>query len=124
MAAYGPGLSYGVAGEPCSFTIDTKNAGAGRFSLACILDGSFIPLLGIERLMAYFHVYHSCVIKCLGGLNITIEGPRQTPLRVTDNGDNTSGVSFTPEVAGVYKLAVTQAGKNIPGSPFICKVTG
>jgi len=29
VAAYGPGLSYGVAGEPCSFTIDTKNAGAG-----------------------------------------------------------------------------------------------
>lgn len=29
VAAYGPGLSYGVAGEPCTFTIDTKNAGAG-----------------------------------------------------------------------------------------------
>ncbi|KAF6016648.1 FLNB [Bugula neritina] len=34
VAAYGPGLSYGVAGEPCSFTIDTKNAGAGGLSLA------------------------------------------------------------------------------------------
>ena len=30
VAAYGPGLSYGIAGEPCSFTIDTKNAGAGK----------------------------------------------------------------------------------------------
>ena len=31
VAAYGPGLSYGVAGEACSFTIDTKNAGAGKY---------------------------------------------------------------------------------------------
>lgn len=36
VAAYGPGLSYGVAGEPCSFTIDTKNAGAGMSSDFCI----------------------------------------------------------------------------------------
>ncbi|XP_067932451.1 filamin-A-like isoform X2 [Watersipora subatra] len=34
VAAYGPGLSYGVASEPCSFTIDTKNSGAGGLSLA------------------------------------------------------------------------------------------
>ena len=33
VAAYGPGLSYGTAGEPCSFTIDTKNAGAGKSKL-------------------------------------------------------------------------------------------
>lgn len=30
VAAYGPGLSYGTAGEECNFTIDTKNAGAGK----------------------------------------------------------------------------------------------
>ena len=31
VSAFGPGLSYGVAGEPCTFTIDTKNAGAGMY---------------------------------------------------------------------------------------------
>lgn len=33
VSAFGPGLSYGVAGEPCTFTIDTKNAGAGKILL-------------------------------------------------------------------------------------------
>jgi filamin len=32
--AYGPGLSHGVAGHPCEFTIVTKDAGAGGLSLA------------------------------------------------------------------------------------------
>lgn len=32
--AYGPGLSHGVAGEPCNFTITTKNAGPGGLQVA------------------------------------------------------------------------------------------
>ncbi|ESO10099.1 hypothetical protein HELRODRAFT_72745 [Helobdella robusta] len=32
--AYGPGLSHGVSGEMCNFTIVTKDAGAGGLSLA------------------------------------------------------------------------------------------
>jgi len=34
VTAYGPGLSHGVSGEPCHFTINTKNAGAGGLALA------------------------------------------------------------------------------------------
>lgn len=34
MTAYGPGLVYGVCGEPGNFTISTKGAGAGGLSLA------------------------------------------------------------------------------------------
>lgn len=34
VTAYGPGLIYGVCGEPGSFTISTKGAGAGGLSLA------------------------------------------------------------------------------------------
>lgn len=29
VTAYGPGLTHGVSGEPCNFTISTKGAGAG-----------------------------------------------------------------------------------------------
>lgn len=34
MTAYGPGLVYGVCGEPGNFTISTKGAGAGGLSMA------------------------------------------------------------------------------------------
>ncbi|XP_043250796.1 filamin-A isoform X1 [Colletes gigas] len=34
VTAYGPGLIYGVCGEPRNFTISTKGAGAGGLSLA------------------------------------------------------------------------------------------
>jgi len=30
VTAFGPGLSRGVAGQPCNFTIVTKDAGAGQ----------------------------------------------------------------------------------------------
>ena len=32
--AHGPGLSHGVSGQPCNFTIVTKDAGAGGLALA------------------------------------------------------------------------------------------
>ncbi|XP_011497813.1 PREDICTED: filamin-A [Ceratosolen solmsi marchali] len=38
VTAYGPGLIYGVCGEPSNFTISTKGAGAGGLSLA--VEGS------------------------------------------------------------------------------------
>lgn len=34
VTAYGPGLTHGICGEPCTFTISTKGAGAGGLSLA------------------------------------------------------------------------------------------
>lgn len=34
MTAYGPGLIYGVCGEPGNFNISTKDAGAGGLSLS------------------------------------------------------------------------------------------
>lgn len=32
VTAYGPGLMHGVAGEPATFTIVTKDAGAGMYA--------------------------------------------------------------------------------------------
>lgn len=34
VTAYGSGLTHGVCGESCNFTISTKNAGSGGLSLA------------------------------------------------------------------------------------------
>jgi filamin len=34
VTAFGPGLSHGITGEPCNFTIITKDAGAGGLALA------------------------------------------------------------------------------------------
>lgn len=34
VTAYGSGLSHGVTGEPATFTISTKGAGAGGLSMA------------------------------------------------------------------------------------------
>jgi len=34
VTAYGPGLTHGVCGEACNFTISTKKAGSGGLSLA------------------------------------------------------------------------------------------
>ncbi|XP_071544152.1 filamin-A isoform X11 [Panulirus ornatus] len=38
VTAYGSGLVHGITGEPCNFTISTKDAGAGGLSLA--VEGS------------------------------------------------------------------------------------
>jgi len=37
VTAYGPGLSYGIAGQPCHFTIVTKDAGAGSLPIIVLL---------------------------------------------------------------------------------------
>ncbi|XP_006811450.2 filamin-C-like [Saccoglossus kowalevskii] len=34
VSAYGPGLTHGICSEPCNFTINTKDAGAGGLALA------------------------------------------------------------------------------------------
>jgi len=34
VTAYGPGLTHGVTGEPCNFTISTKGASAGGLTMA------------------------------------------------------------------------------------------
>lgn len=34
VTAYGPGLTHGVTGEPCNFTISTKGASAAGLTMA------------------------------------------------------------------------------------------
>lgn len=63
-------------------------------------------------------------ISSIGGLNVSVQGPRKSPIDIRDNGNGTCTVTFTPEVTGTYTVNVTSAGRPIRGSPFTVKVMG
>ncbi|KAL5967554.1 Filamin-A [Taenia solium] len=53
-------------------------------------------------------------------LSVIIEGPQQSTVNCTDNGDQTCGVTYVPPVPGVYTINVLHNGKkHIQGSPFM-----
>ncbi|EUB63537.1 Filamin-A [Echinococcus granulosus] len=53
-------------------------------------------------------------------LSVIIEGPQQSMVNCTDNGNQTCGVTFVPPVPGVYTVNVLHNGKkHIQGSPFV-----
>ena len=45
-----------------------------------------------------------------------------TPVRTTDNGDNTFRIDFTPTTVGMYTANVFFADQEIPSSPYKIKV--
>jgi len=60
--------------------------------------------------------------KCKGKLEVKVEGPKnKAKVIITDNGDGTYNVSYTPTEPGTWYVHVTMDGKHIPGSIF--KVT-
>ncbi|KAL5112591.1 Filamin-A [Taenia crassiceps] len=53
-------------------------------------------------------------------LSVIIEGPQQSTVNCTDNGNQTCGVTYVPPVPGVYTINVLHNGKkHIQGSPFM-----
>ncbi|XP_015743061.1 filamin-B isoform X3 [Python bivittatus] len=57
-------------------------------------------------------------------LEVTVAGPRglAEPVNITDNGDGTHTVAYTPTQEGPYAIAVKYADEEIPRSPFKLKV--
>ncbi|XP_067288443.1 filamin-B isoform X2 [Pseudorasbora parva] len=57
-------------------------------------------------------------------LSVAVTGPKglAEPLNVTDNGDGTHTVAYTPSVEGSYSVAVKYAGEEVPRSPFKLRV--
>ena len=55
-----------------------------------------------------------------GKLTATVENPdgSQTDVLITDNGDDTYTITWTPMMVGKHKVTVKFGGKDIPGSPF------
>ncbi|XP_041945914.1 filamin-B [Alosa sapidissima] len=57
-------------------------------------------------------------------LSVAVTGPKGVaePVEVTDNGDGTHTVAYTPSVEGQYSLAVKYADEEVPRSPFKMRV--
>ena len=60
----------------------------------------------------------------LGEIEISLEGPEKTQLNIQNNDNNSITVTFTPQLPAIYKVHVNCSGSPIPGSPFVCKVSG
>nr|DBA18651.1 TPA: hypothetical protein GDO54_016875 [Pyxicephalus adspersus] len=57
-------------------------------------------------------------------LSVEVTGPRgiAEPVEISDNGDGTHTVAYTPSVEGPYTVSVQYADEEIPRSPFKVKV--
>lgn len=53
-----------------------------------------------------------------GGLSLSLIGPSQADMHCDDHQDGTATLTFTPDVAGEYKLDVKFGGEDVPGSVF------
>ena len=60
-----------------------------------------------------------------GPLNVSIKGPHPPkPIEISNNEDGSMDVCYNPKAPGDYSISVLWGGKDIPGSPFVAKVTG
>uniref|UniRef100_A0AC35U6T8 Calponin-homology (CH) domain-containing protein n=1 Tax=Rhabditophanes sp. KR3021 TaxID=114890 RepID=A0AC35U6T8_9BILA len=57
-------------------------------------------------------------------LNITVEGAAKVNIKCVDNKNGSCSVTWTPPIAGEYKINVKLAGKAIVGSPFTVVASG
>ncbi|KAI2658987.1 Filamin-B [Labeo rohita] len=57
-------------------------------------------------------------------LSVAVTGPKgiAEPVEITDNGDGTHTVAYTPSVEGSYSVAVKYADEEVPRSPFKLRV--
>ncbi|XP_038164689.1 filamin-B isoform X2 [Cyprinodon tularosa] len=57
-------------------------------------------------------------------LAVAVNGPKglAEPVEVTDNGDGTHSVSYTPSMEGPYSVSIKYADEDIPRSPFKFRV--
>uniref|UniRef100_A0A8C1FQE8 Filamin B n=1 Tax=Cyprinus carpio carpio TaxID=630221 RepID=A0A8C1FQE8_CYPCA len=97
----GPGVASGVRAKiPQSFTVDCSKAGVAPLSVA---------VTGPKGKT----INHIIVLLFVGIAE---------PVEVTDNGDGTHTVSYTPSVEGSYSVAVKYADEEVPRSPFKLRV--
>lgn len=132
VTAYGPGLTHGVCGEACNFTISTKNAGSGIQSILQDIQNyekrtsrfkamTFIEYGSEKWEPTPMWTYYGCLA---GGLSLAVEGPSKADISCHDNKDGTVSVSYLPLAPGEYKVSVKYADKHIRGSPYTAKITG
>uniref|UniRef100_A0A3Q4HHX9 Filamin C, gamma b (actin binding protein 280) n=1 Tax=Neolamprologus brichardi TaxID=32507 RepID=A0A3Q4HHX9_NEOBR len=97
----GPGLGSGVrAHVPQTFTVDSSKAGVAPLSV------HFNQLISPH-----------CGLALCSGLSSGVA----EPLNITDNGDGTHTVNYTPANDGPYTVCVKYADQEVPRSPFKIK---
>ncbi len=101
-------MSSGSAGEPCTFTVYTKGAGAGALQVA--VEG--------KKYLKKFVMFKSLFNF------LTVQGPSKAEISCKDNKDGTVGVTYVPPAPGEYKINCKFAEKPIKGSPFSAKIVG
>uniref|UniRef100_A0A0V0J843 Calponin-homology (CH) domain-containing protein n=1 Tax=Schistocephalus solidus TaxID=70667 RepID=A0A0V0J843_SCHSO len=109
------GASMPLAGSPYKFFVD--NLASGNIS-------AYGPGLshGVTGQPAEFTVAMKDV--GAGGLSVAVEGPSKAEITCHDNGDGTCHVTYYPMAPGEYVIDLKFLDKNIPGSPFVAKITG
>uniref|UniRef100_A0AAR2JI04 Calponin-homology (CH) domain-containing protein n=1 Tax=Pygocentrus nattereri TaxID=42514 RepID=A0AAR2JI04_PYGNA len=105
----GPGLGNGVrAHVPQTFTVDCSKAG----------------LAPLEVLKPFFYCYFLICSNVIQGFfhneQTNINGATE-PVSITDNGDGTHTVIYTPAKDGPYTVCVKYADQEVPRSPFKIK---
>lgn len=94
--AKGPGLVNGVpVGEKTSFTITAKDS-----------DGNIRPG-GMDNFV----------------IEITDADFEKISPSITDNGDGTYLVEYTPKIEGKHKISISIEGRQIEGAPYIVTAT-
>jgi filamin len=93
--AYGPGLQAGEVYKEATFTIEARNCFGEKVN----------------------HGNDPFVVKVLAPKNVSVEA------HLCDHGDGTYTVTYTPQVAGLYNIAVTLHNKPIKESPWRPNIT-
>ncbi|XP_064160248.1 filamin-B isoform X2 [Anguilla rostrata] len=115
----GPGVSSGVRAKiPQSFTVDCSKAGVAPLSVAVTApkadEMASQPWRG--HLKAFTDLFKNEPKNRNSGTGVA------EPVEVTDNGDGTHTVAYTPSVEGPYTVAVKYAEQDVPRSPFKFRV--
>lgn len=91
----GRGLTEGVKGEDCTFTVITKDLQGNK---------TYSEIDGVEV----------CIQSLQTGKSVKVT--------ITDSQDGCYRVSYKPEATGQFNVVITVAGEAIKGSPFQLKV--
>jgi len=91
----GRGLTEGVKGEDCTFTVITKDSQGNK---------TYSEIDGVE-------VYIQ-----------SLQTRKSVKVTITDSQDGCYSVSYKPEATGQFNVLITVAGEAIKGSPFQLKV--
>uniref|UniRef100_A0A8C2DB13 Filamin B n=1 Tax=Cyprinus carpio TaxID=7962 RepID=A0A8C2DB13_CYPCA len=123
VQAKGPGLEEALTDKPNKFSIITrfKSFTNPTVHLSFHLTVRFTCTIQLKSLVLIVQKFSSMKSK-QHNIGILLFVGIAEPVEVTDNGDGTHTVSYTPSVEGSYSVAVKYADEEVPRSPFKLRV--